>query len=88
MRTLISLLLLAPALAGCTDALGVGGPCSAEMYEVRLQRGPPDETAGGNQAEIWFYDATGSTPRVSYEFDWSSGSCVVSQRNFLLEPAG
>lgn len=65
-------------VAGCTDALGIGGECDTEMREVRRDEGLPDEqTPQGLRSVRWIYDS-GSGARYYYDFDWSSGSCIVT----------
>ena len=79
-----SLALILPLLAGCTDALGIGTQCTAEMARVRRDFGNPDDigTGGSLESQIWFYDARQGRNRFTYEFDWEGGSCLVSGPNF------
>lgn len=80
MRTRYLALILAP-LAGCTDTLGIGGNCQAEMASVRQQFGSPDDTESVGESQLWFYDARPGRGRFTYEFDWASGTCLVSGPN-------
>ena len=78
------LALILPLLAGCTDALGIGGQCESEMSTVRRDFGNPDDfgTGGSLESQIWFYDAEAGRDRFTFEFNWESGACVVSGPNF------
>lgn len=71
-------------LVGCTDTLGLGGECDAEMATVRRDFGNPDDvgTGGSLDRQIWFYDARAGRDRFTYEFNWESGVCIVSGPNF------
>ena len=72
-------------LAGCTDALGIGGDCVASMNLVRrTEGGPPQSTQGptelsGTYEEIWFYFPGGARQGRKYSFRWGSGvnSCEM-----------
>ena len=81
-----SSLILLLALPACTDGLGLDEPCSAEMYEVRLERGTPDRTIDGATSERWIYD-TGGGHGVFVDFDWGSGACRVATQSFSRAPA-
>ena len=86
MRKLLHALVLVPLLAGCTDAVGVGGDCSSAMTSVRLNEGgPPDDTQGptdleGDFEEVWFYFADSGGAARKYSFRWgvSVQSCEVT----------
>lgn len=80
-------------LAGCTDSLGVGTDCDAEMRVVRLREGLPYSTQrgseGGRRVERWYYESTAG--RYYYEFAWggSDEECVVrGPIRFARLPAG
>lgn len=77
-RTRLALLfLIAVAVPGCLDGIGVATGCREEMEELRRQRGPPDEAVEGNRTQIWLY---GIPPTgVYYEFRWDSSgeTCEV-----------
>ena len=79
----LAIFLLIPLLAGCTDSLGIGSNCSAEMQEVRRQegRGPDsvqtDELAG-NHSEQWVYFGGGSNRVYTFRWGTSYESCQVS----------
>lgn len=86
-RTL-PLLALALLLAGCTDSLGIGSDCAAQMASVRLQHGGPDETASGIESVRWIYGSSGRGG-FYYDFDWGGGSCRVDGPvSFSRVPAG
>ncbi|MBW3629190.1 MAG: hypothetical protein KY464_07830 [Gemmatimonadetes bacterium] len=87
MRRLSLPLLLISLAGGCSDALGIGGGCAADMNLVRRKEGgPPQSTqgptelSGGVFEEVWFYFASGARRGQKYTFRWgtSIGSCQVS----------
>lgn len=82
--------LLALLLGGCTDLLGVAGDCSAEMRELRRERGQPNETIGpsevaGNFSESWIYR---SGDRYTFRWGTSYPSCEVEESRFSRSPGG
>ena len=76
-------------LAGCADLVGIAGDCSAEMRELRQDRGQPTRVegpsqVGGNYAETWIY---GSGDRYTFRWGASYGECQVEESRFSRSPA-
>lgn len=85
LRRLCLPLLLTSLASGCTDALGIGADCAADMNRVRrTEGGPPQSTQGPTELsgvfeEVWFYFPSGGRRGQKYTFRWGPGiqSCEM-----------